>query len=258
MLNYDFFTPTRIVDYSGNVQNVDLLLKQKPLQIGIYEDEVTVLNGKCSVILDFGKEIQGGVRILTYHVSGEGRVRIRLGKSVSETCSELGEKNSVNAHSPRDFCVNLPIMSDNIYGQSGFRFVRIDSLSDDAIINLKLVLSAVDINKTPFDGSFRCDDDTINQIFDTAAYTLRLCLQNGYFWDGIKRDRLVWIGDMNPETLSSNCLFGELKEVENTLTFAKEQSPLPLWMNNFPTYSLWWIVCLKDYYFQNKNQLFLN
>jgi phosphomannomutase len=28
-------------------------------------------------------------------------------------------------------------------------------------------------------------------------------------------------------------------------------------MNNFPTYSLWWIVCLKDYYFQNKNHDYL-
>ena len=38
----------------------------------------------------------------------------------------------------------------------------------------------------------------------------------------------------------------------DSLNFAKEQAPLPLWMNDFPTYSLWWIVCLKDYYFQNK------
>ncbi len=253
MLNYDFFTPTRIVDYSGNVQNVDLLLKQKPLQIGIYEDEVTVLNGKCSVILDFGKEIQGGVRILTYHVSGGNGVRIRLGESVSEACSELGEKNSVNAHSPRDFCVNLPIMSDNIYGQSGFRFVRIDSLSDDAIINLKLVLSAVDINKTPFDGSFRCDDDTINQIFDTAAYTLRLCLQNGYFWDGIKRDRLVWIGDLYPEMKSAVNLFSTVPETYNSLKFALNETPLPRWINTIPTYSVWWLIIYAENYFNNGN-----
>ena len=29
-----------------------------------------------------------------------------------------------------------------------------------------------------------------------------------YLWDGIKRDRLVWIGDMHPETMTIGAVFG--------------------------------------------------
>ena len=40
------------------------------------------------------------------------------------------------------------------------------------------------------------NDNQLNQIFETAAYTLSLCVHNSMIWDGIKRDRFVWIGDM--------------------------------------------------------------
>ena len=48
-------------------------------------------------------------------------------------------------------------------------------------------------------GSFECSDERLNTIWQTGAYTVHLNMQD-YLWDGIKRDRLVWIGDMHPET----------------------------------------------------------
>lgn len=32
------------------------------------------------------------------------------------------------------------------------------------------------------------------------------------------------------------------------LDFAREQTPLPGRMNNFPMYSMWWVIILADYY----------
>ena len=52
-------------------------------------------------------------------------------------------------------------------------------------------------------------DALLNRIIDTAAYTLKLNLQNGYIWDGIKRDRLVWSGDLHQEILLSMYLYGD-------------------------------------------------
>jgi alpha-L-rhamnosidase len=40
-----------------------------------------------------------------------------------------------------------------------------------------------------------------------GADTVHLCMQD-YLWDGIKRDRLVWIGDMHPEVSTINAVFG--------------------------------------------------
>ena len=50
------------------------------------------------------------------------------------------------------------------------------------------------------EGYITTGDTELNKIIDTAAYTLKLCFRNGYIWDGIKRDRLVWSGDLNQES----------------------------------------------------------
>ena len=239
---------TRIVNVAGNVTNVEALLKEKPLQIGLEEPVLTVVTGKAHIILDFGMELSGGARLLVRKVSGNKKVHLRFGESVSETCAEIGEKNATNDHSNRDMFVDLQNYSDMTFGQTGFRFLRIDTLSDDTVLWIKSVLAAVDTDTREELGSFECDDPLVNQIWDTAAYTIRLCLQNGYFWDGIKRDRLVWIGDLYPEMRAAQCLFGDVPETENSLKFVQEQSPLPKWMNNIETYSLWWLIILADEY----------
>ena len=50
----------------------------------------------------------------------------------------------------------------------------------------------------PYVGSFRSSDPRLDSIWMTGAYTVHLCMQE-YLWDGIKRDRAVWLGDMHPE-----------------------------------------------------------
>ena len=51
------------------------------------------------------------------------------------------------------------------------------------------------------------NDERLNRIWQTGAYTVHLNMQD-YLWDGIKRDRLVWIGDMGPETMTVLSVFG--------------------------------------------------
>ena len=247
-----YIQATRIIYTQGNVENAENLLKEQTFQIGLNEPDVCVMTGKACVILDFGKEVSGGARILTYKVLNANTVRLRFGESVGETCSELktGEEGygGTNDHSNRDFCVNLQNYSDMTLGQTGFRFLRIDTLSEDSAIVLKTVAAAVDTDTRAEIGSFECDDPLVNEIWNTAAYTLRLCLQNGVLWDGVKRDRLVWIGDLYPEVRAANCLFGDVPETLRCLDFAMKQSPLPQYVNNMPTYSLWWIINLREAY----------
>ena len=243
----------RIV-YSENVENGEALLKEKTLQIGLNEIDCAVLRGKGCVILDFGKELSGGARVLTYDTSGKpNKVRIRFGESVSETCAELGRGYgfATNDHSVRDFETYLQNYSDMTYAQTGFRFVRVDGLDENTELVIKTIVAAVDTDDREQSGTFVCDDALVNDIFNTAAYTIRLCLQNGYFWDGIKRDRLVWIGDLYPEMRAAQCLFGDVPETLNSLQFVKDETPLPKWMNNIPSYSLWWMIILADEYALN-------
>ncbi len=227
------------------------------MQIGLDERDLATISGKACLILDFGKEISGGVRILTYSADCNKTVRLRFGESVGETCAEIGEKNATNDHSLRDFCVELQNYSDMVFGNTGFRFLRIDTLGDNAKFTIKNVVAVSDADERPEIGTFECNDERVNDIWNTAAYTLRLCLQNGFFWDGVKRDRLVWIGDLYPEMRAAYCLFGKTSETENSLAFVQDQTPLPEWMNRIPMYSMWWLYILCDYYKINKNEEFV-
>ena len=117
MMRYEY--AKRIV-YSENVENGEALLKEKTLQIGLNEIDCAVLRGKGCVILDFGKELSGGVRILNYATNGTtNKVRIRFGESVSETCAELGRGYGLatNDHSVRDFETYLQNYSDMTFNE---------------------------------------------------------------------------------------------------------------------------------------------
>jgi len=252
-----YIYPTRIVAQGENTNHSYVLMNESILQIGLSEAKIFSMIGKTYIILDFGKELSGGIRLLTYHADGNKKIRLRFGESVSETCAELGEKNAGNDHSNRDFVVELQSFSDMNFGNTGFRFLRIDTLSESVSIKFKSIVAYLDMDEREEVGFFECNDPLVNRIWTTAAYTLRLCLHNGFLWDGIKRDRLVWIGDLYPEMKSAHCLYQKVPEVENSLRYIREQTPLPEWMNGIPMYSFWWLIILCDHYFRNGDKNFV-
>jgi len=255
----DYVLPSRVMLAEGNIFNTETLLRQKPLQIFLTEPDVFTVNGRGSVVLDFGREIQGGIRVLTHRCdSRDTRVRIRFGESASETCAELicNGGTATNDHALRDFETNLINLSDMQWGNTGFRFVRIDFLSGSQEIGIKNIYGVYEHRGLERKGAFGCSDSLINEIFDVSAYTVELCMQ-GMLWDGIKRDRLVWIGDTHPEAMSIMRLFGADESVETALTASREVTPLPAFMNGMPAYSLWWLAILADYYWHTGDMAYL-
>ena len=257
-----YILPQRIVQTSGLVKREELLLKEKPLQIALAEPELTVLkNGEDGenawVLLDFGCELHGGIRLLTANAGlNWKKVRLTFGESVSEAMSDLREKNAGNDHSPRDFEVVVPNLSDLTFGETGFRFVKIELLDRNTEIRLKSAVAVFVYRELEYRGSFRCNDEEINKIYDTAAYTCHLNMQN-YLWDGIKRDRLVWVGDTHPEMLAIRVLFGNDRTVIDNLRFSREEARLPGWMNGIPAYSLWWLIITENWCRHNGDYSFV-
>lgn len=239
----EFVFPKAIVQ-SSSCDHADTLLKKKTLQINLAERELARFEQQGHIILDFGLEMRGGVRILTYS-SDRSELRIRFGESVGECCAEIGEKNAGFDHAPRDFRVKLPGLCDFEIGGTGFRFVRLDFGGRTA---LKSVVAANEIlNKKP-KYLYTGGDQLTKDIFYTAKRTIDLCAAGDYLWDGVKRDRLVWVGDMHPEMLALTALYGRSPALERSLDLAKKDYPLPNWMNtDYPSYSMWWLIILADY-----------
>lgn len=256
-LTREFITPSRIVwlsDETGTfIKNPDVLLKPGTGQAVLNREDDFVLQSTATefpmVVLDFGKELQGGLEIVTSIKNDKamGRVRIRFGESVSETLSNVGEQGATNEHSLRDFTVQLPWLGRLEVGNSGFRFASIQLVDPDVKLEIKEISAVFSYRDIPYLGSFRCDDERLNQIWKAGAYTVHLNMQD-YLWDGIKRDRLVWVGDLHPEVMTVNSVFGNNEVVPKSLDLIRDLTPLPGWMNGISSYSMWWVLIHNDWY----------
>lgn len=247
----EYLTPTRVVLTKGLVSDSELFLKPYVGQVSTDEPDVVSFSPGGSVLLDFGKEIQGGIQIVR-SLSGDkapARFRLCLGESVSEALSDVREEESTatNDHSVRDFEISVPWLGVAEYGNSGFRFARLDYLGDDDEIDIVAVRAISKYRDIPYLGSFRCSDERLSQIWQTGAYTVHLNMQE-YLWDGIKRDRLVWIGDMHPEVMTVGTVFGNHEVVRKSLDYVRDKTEPTSWMNGICSYSLWWIIIQHHLY----------
>ncbi len=180
-------------------------------------------------------------------------LRIRFGESASEAMSDVEPvHNATNDHAMRDMIIKVPWLGKLEIGNTGFRFVRIDLMDDNTAFELKEARAIFNFRDIPYLGSFHCSDTLLNKIWLTGAYTVQLNMQD-FLWDGIKRDRLVWIGDMHPETSTIAAVFGYNDVVPKSLDLARDIAPLPQYMNGMVSYSMWWIIIQHDWYMHTGN-----
>ena len=258
-----YLTPTEIIWQSDNkniqVQNSEVLLTQFDGQLTTSGEGICLLRSddevEASILLDFGKEIYGGIEIAAA-IRGDKKplkIRVRLGESVTEAMSDCidnsvpGMGSATNDHTLRDFTLELPWLGTVEIGSSGFRFVRIDLLDKEVDLPIRSVRAIARYRDIPYLGSFYSSSERLNKIWEVGAYTVHLNMQE-YLWDGIKRDRLVWLGDVHPEVMTILNLFGDNEVIKKSLDFGRDNTPLPGWMNGMSSYSLWWIITHRDYY----------
>ncbi|NQX11561.1 hypothetical protein HQQ80_07990 [Microbacteriaceae bacterium VKM Ac-2855] len=115
----------------------------------------------------------------------------------------------------------------------GFRYLRVIGAEVDAV--------TVEASIRPIGdaGAFVCSDDLLNRIWGVSAYTIRLCLQ-GLVLDGVKRDRMPWIGDQALNTISNAYSAGDGGIVRDGLVALGRVRHG--YVNGIADYSLWWLI----------------
>ena len=246
-----YIAPKKIIWSQGTVRNLENLLDVDNGQADLVNASSCHMQRtkeeNVSIILDYGRELHGALKLVVGSGSAANfRMRVRLGESVSETCSEIANGTATNDHATRDIVLTVPRYGQIEIGNSGFRFARIDLL-DEASLYLKEATAVFRYRNIPYLGTFQCSDNRLNDIWTTGAYTVQLNMQE-YIWDGIKRDRLMWLGDMHPETNTISTVFGNEESFYASLDLAIEQYPLPNWFNGMSAYSMWYLIIQYDWY----------
>lgn len=95
------------------------------------------------------------------------------------------------------------------------------------------------IHSVPRRGAFLCSDPELSRIWGTSAYTLRLCMRK-LMVDGLKRDRMPWVGDQAISILANAHSFGDATiAYDSHLALG---SPRNGYVNGISDYSLWWLI----------------
>jgi len=244
--------PTRIL-WQRDAENAEILLSNDIGQARADVFPACTLKPGASVLLDFGRELHGSLQLVSGPTSGNGvaKLRLRFGESASEA---MGGPS--NDHALHDFEISLPPMGAQEYGMTAFRFARLNVLGD---VEVPLVACRAMTLMRPLEavGSFKCSDERLNQIWQVGADTVALCMQD-FLWDGPKRDRLVWMGDLHPEIAVVSSVWGAHEIVPHSLDWVRDSTPLPQWMNGIGSYSMWWVIIQRDWFWHHGDRAYLD
>lgn len=154
---------------------------------------------------------------------------LRTGESRDEALS--GEE-----HESRHDVVRRPDGSWTTAHPLGFRYLRVSHMPETAYVEAQ-------VRPASRRGAFASSDARLNRIWATSAYTLRASMQR-LTLDGIKRDRMPWVGDQALALLSNAYAFGDPSILVDGLEALGR--PVEGYANGISDYSLWWVVAARQ------------
>lgn len=179
-------------------------------------------------LYDFGKELFG---FLCIEGADENeKIHVSYGESLEEA---VDTPNSILFE---DVCGN----SEYKLRQRAFRYIFITGTKSDN------VYAEYEYIPLEYKGSFECNDEAVNKIWDMCAYTLHLTTREVQL-EAIKRDRWTWGGDSYQAYKFSNYLFGDKEIVRRSTIAMRGKDPVYEHINTITDYSFYWIIGLSEY-----------
>ena len=205
-----------------------------------YKEAVPVFKEELSggILFDFGKEIFGFLNISG--VNTADKLHVSYGESKEEALD-----------------TEYSIVFEDVDGAEEYR-LRQRAFRFIFITGAKNAVVKADVEYLPLErkGSFKCDDDDVNRIWEMCAYTLSLTCRE-VLMEAIKRDRWLWCGDAYQAFKFCNYLYADKGIVERSLIGLRGKDPVREHINTITDYSFYWIIALYDYYLEYGNDEFI-
>lgn len=238
----------------GKVDKSERLLSTK-------DDAATVKvpqsNGVC-VILDFGREVTGCLE-LTFTKSHGGTVDIGY--------SEILESGRVKPDRGDTRYTDRLILRKGRQTWCGFesrafRYVQLDFRDCPKSVSISHVIVREVTYPVEWKGSFECADPLLNRIWQTAAETARLCMQDTYI-DSPWRERAQWWDNAAIASRTAYYVFGDTALLEQGLKHIaasqqKDGAIFALYPSAtrelFPDFGALWVMSVWDCYATSENR----
>jgi len=238
-------TSAKAVSEAGQISGVENLMKP-----GLGHVKITPVASNSSatpaLLVDFGKELAGRLQIW-------GTAGVELVVTTGESAEEcVHEEPALDNSGP--FKLTLTGTNPVSTPYSAFRYARISFPSN---VPLEITRIVCDHKYYPVQywGSFDCSDPLLKRIWYTGAYTAHLCMQEE-IWDAPKRDRGLWIGDLQITGQTINKVFADRYLMEYSLAKVRAEAQKGRALNELPDhdvnsitgYSASWFCTMADFH----------
>ena len=188
------------------------------------------------IMLDFGREVTGRLEFIS-DSEQPAEVTVQYGESAADAILQpfLGADP-----------VYIPPRGTAYGPKSGFRYALIRFIGGRSTRFRSIRLDGIAYPVT-YRGSFESSSPLLNKIWTIGAYTAHLCMQDG-IWDGAKRDRNLWAGDLDVSGRTIEDVFGTRFLMKVTLNRLIGPVPVKKQVNQIPGYSAFWINTVYNYY----------
>ncbi len=226
----------RDLTQSASLRNTGVLLQSTHSSRGVFTVTPQTGGTPTALTLDFGKEVSGRIHLVSAS-DQTVTVDVSYGESAEEALAHpyLGVRPIV-----------VPAHGEAFGPKSGFRYGRLTFRANEPS-----AWSSVDVEGIAYPveylGSFESSDPLLNRIWETGAYTAHLCMQEG-IWDGVKRDRGRWMGDLDVTGRVVSSVFADRNLMESTMAAVIGESPVQRDVNTIAGYSALWITGQADFY----------
>lgn len=257
-----YLPPVRIWVRHGKVA-FDGLESLKGPQVNLTVDihRLKARQSTPQLLLDFGREVTGCIELGGWG----GTVIVGTGESIGEAMFAPSYTVQRQHRGPDPQTLMLKKGAIEKTRPSGFRYVALTFLGT-AATPLHMTQLRLDFQYYPvrYRGAFGCSDPLLTRIWYTGAYTAHLCMQQ-QIWDGPKRDRQMWMGDLqvSGRVIDDVFLCHHLMQLTMRQLRLQAQGHRPAAdlpandINGIPGYSCAWICGLYDYYQHTKAAVYL-
>ncbi len=207
---------------------------------------VSTEKGNNNMLVDFGKETFGFIKL--HGLKGNGTLSVYYGESKEEALS------TADCETLDRVVVDNPVEQDQTMQLSkAFRFVNVQYDEGVMLDAVSMLYEYADVKER---GSFTCNDEEINRIYDVAKYTFELNTRE-FFIDGIKRDRWIWSGDAYQSYLMNYYLYFDNETVKRTTYALRGKDPVTGHINTIMDYTFFWFLGIYDYYLYTGDTSFI-
>jgi alpha-L-rhamnosidase len=230
------------------------------LSAGPEEATVQIAPGRAAVlIIDFGRAVSGYPRLRLEGPEGAA-VDLAYSERLVDGRVPVQPAGPVGTQNTDRYWLREGSQEWERFEWAGFRYLQLTVRNPPEAGPLHLRTVSVNFTSYPVEqrGRFQCSDELLNRLWEAGAYTLQLCMHDGYE-DCPSREQRQWVGDAYVEMLVDFTAFGDprlaaklLRQVAQSqradgMTQMATPGDAPRWGIFITDYCLSWIMTLGEY-----------